>query len=175
MSIHEKNNKFKCNQCHKSFPIKYYLASHIRIVHTTPTKFKCDLCHKAFHKQSEFERHRVVHSDSRPYKCQVCNHTTKYKSSLKKHMKSHYKQEIKCKFCEVEFHHQRLLISHIREIHPEELNFKCTLCDKLFDTKSNLGKHLPTHSEKSNYQCDKCSTFFKFKQGFVKHMKKHLV
>jgi uncharacterized protein YoxC len=59
---------------------------------------------------------------------------------------------------------------HILETNKNPWN--CNHCDKIFDTRCNLEKHLLEHTDKKDFRCDCGSNFF-LKRRLNKHIRGH--
>ena len=46
MTIHEKQNNYKCNSCEKSYTSSQNLKIHIETIHEAKRHYKCDTCAK---------------------------------------------------------------------------------------------------------------------------------
>lgn len=58
----ESNNQseekmFQCNQCLKSYKVKYHLTAHIKYVHSPERAFECEYCEKSFPTRSHRRKH----------------------------------------------------------------------------------------------------------------------
>ncbi|KAH7974827.1 hypothetical protein HPB49_020189 [Dermacentor silvarum] len=50
---------------------------------------------------------------------------------------------------------------------------KCSYCDKVFDHKGSMDKHLRTHTGERPFPCQLCPMKFTQKQSVVRHMRTH--
>ncbi|KAJ8283220.1 hypothetical protein COCON_G00020700 [Conger conger] len=58
-------------------------------------------------------------------------------------------------------------------IHTGEMLYKCTQCEKSFDTKLDLNQHLKTHKGKKPYKCTECGKFFSQVGHLISHQRIH--
>ena len=117
----------KCALCPKSFSRKRHLKRHIATKHeddegkqfVSYTEYNCNKCEKGFHTGRKLKRHIRSHNvtESGSYKCEVCQKRFPSGSSLFMH----------------------------RNIHLEEMPFKCEDCDKGFAQKGNFKAHIKKH------------------------------
>ncbi|OXA53750.1 hypothetical protein Fcan01_10107 [Folsomia candida] len=92
--LHSTEKKeFFCDQCPKSFPVRYLLMTHRRI-HLMAKKpivyVFCPKCPKQFKNRRYLNRHVVaVHDQVRKFKCTLCDMAFTRGSALRIHVKSH--------------------------------------------------------------------------------------
>lgn len=55
----------------------------------------------------------------------------------------------------------------------EEKRFECQYCEKRYQTKANLTKHLVIHTSAKSFQCPECKKSFHRKQSLISHQKSH--
>ena len=81
------------------------------------------------------------------------------------------KDVINCRECEGIFSDKRSLNIHIKEQHPKR--FKCTNCDKIFDSRWRLENHMQEHETRMEFKCDQCNKEFYLKWRLDKHVRGH--
>jgi len=65
------------------------------------------------------------------------------------------------------------LKNHIDEKHNIDNNYKCKICEKIFDNINIRKFHMKTeHTERLNI-CDKCPSTFIYRKELTRHMKIH--
>ena len=64
-----------------------------------------------------------------------------------------------CKVCDKEYQSPSQLKSHMR-VHSGERPYMCIICDMLFSQKSNLTQHMCIHTGDKPYQCKVCDKRF---------------
>ena len=78
-----------------------------------------------------------------------------------------------CIQCDKFFNAKFYLDKHMK-INPGERPYQCNQCEKFFSDSSNLSTHRKTHTGERSYQCKQCEEVFSAK-GFLKtHMKTHI-
>ena len=115
----DEESKFECEYCHKTFAVKRYLDTHLRVTHTHRQTFKCDDCNQTFTLKETLKRHKeTVH--------------IKRKSNT-------------CEFCGSNFTRIDNLNEHIQRAHMEEMEkFTCSYCGKKFGRKFSMSRHEET-------------------------------
>ena len=103
-----------------------------------------------------------------------CGKSFRFKSLLDKHMQSHVDiKTIQCKICNSRFKEMSTYKRHVQMIHSKvSKKFLCNVCDKYFDSKFVLNRHMITHSRTSMFSCVYCHSNFKRKDNMVRHSKK---
>lgn len=149
-STEERERKWKCNDCEKTFGSEGNLKEHISHVHLRqPGEFMCHLCPKTYTRTARLEAHLNCHYGIKPYSCKSCSINFFGKGSLREHQKKCAGGAIvrfKCQVCLVYFGSQTELILHRRDEHA---NAYCTTpCGKRMRWKSSIKKHI--------VHCDKC-------------------
>ena len=108
-------------------------------------------------------------------KCEICVKDFSTRHSLDKHVKNYHNGDSissKCELCDKVYtgkNSNYSLEDHIRTIH-EKIRYKCKLCCKEFNYKSNLTRHVSVHHDgKKAYKCEKCNKQF----GYYHTLKNH--
>lgn len=143
----------------------------------------CNICKKNF-KKSYFEMHLKEHSNA----CGICGYSLRNKRSIIRHIKDKHDLErpFKCteKSCNSSFTRNENLIKHVLIKHKNFEFFKCDKCNKKFQTKNNLRRHLKKVCT-GKFQLQKLNRIFinymyiifrmKSNQSFRKKKKKKLL
>ena len=157
----EKNEKFSCKDCERSYMSESALQYHQTVHHSSSAKVKCSVCTSVFTHKISLIRHMKIHSEeAEMFKCEKCPKSFPRKDKLTRHRESvHNFVNIKlnsvnslekvdhnlyCKMCDMIFSgpdSKDMLIEHLRRKCKPDERLGCSLCDKDFSTKSNLTKH----------------------------------
>jgi KRAB domain-containing zinc finger protein len=179
--------KFNCKFCGKLFRTKGSLKNHM-IMHTqeggnTEDSLRCKFCDKVCGNQGSFTLHMASHEpEKKSKKCKYCDDTFIDRFKLRKHVRicSQAPQNIqalanaekannvpgdidklKCTFCGKICGNKGSYKIHIMCYHNEALQLKCNECDKRFEHKHELERHIKRSikSEKLKYSGNafKCS------------------
>lgn len=135
-------NIFTCYICEQEFPLRYYLAAHMKIHH------------------DKFLRHQ----------CPTCGRRLRTFGQLTQHLKTHEGKIFECDQCDKQFPYYAKLRIH-RESHRTELNFKCDECPKAFKRREYLKRHKSVHKNDKRYACKFCDARFNFTSGRRAHEK----
>ncbi|XP_039347564.1 zinc finger protein 710 [Mauremys reevesii] len=168
----DRQKRWQCRMCEKSYTSKYNLVTHI-LGHNGIKPHSCPHCSKLFKQPSHLQTHLLTHQGTRPHKCEVCSKAFTQTSHLKRHMLLH--SDIKpysCHFCGRGFAYPSELKAH--EVKHE--NGRCHVCVECgldFSTLTQLKRHLSTHQGPTLYQCLECSKSFHYRSQLQNHMLKH--
>ena len=127
----------KCDYCDFSFENNTRLKLHICDCHKELSL--CKVCDNVFETPGDLKNHiKTVHEGQKPIHYDFSDFKTKRQKSLKK---DNSKQLHKCHVCSgLKFKSEILLNSHIASIHTNKV--KCEICDKSFNSKVQLLKHM---------------------------------
>lgn len=107
--------------------------------HSNVRPFKCMLCEKSFKLGCDLRIHMNCHNDVRKYACEICNKTFRMHSHLANHRETHATENtLECEECGLMFKTTVTLKSHIRQIHTQDHEYKCTVCNRGFYRKNKL-------------------------------------
>ena len=139
-------------------------------------KYHCNECNKSFQTVASFDRHyKVVHKKLKPFKCTEpdCSSSFGNSTDLARHINGVHKQikPFTCNLCQKTFFSKQNLVVHVDSIHNNVKAFKCTVCDKPFASKGYLVKHIDTVHIGLKYSCSVCSKAYKCKKYLRKHQK----
>ena len=59
---------------------------------------------------------------------------------------------------------------HIKSIHEERKDLKCSICNSLFARQATLRSHIKTHEKHKPFQCKTCDNCFTSKFIMEKHI-----
>lgn len=138
---------YKCDQCGKSYAIKYTWQQHVRT--HTEGRPKCPECGLTFASAFGLFRHRV-----------------------KNHDIEHNFKTFNCEHCEKGFFSISELTLH-KQRHSSSKEFTCPKCQKAFSVKGNLRIHMRTHADEKLYKCDICEHSFSHPYSLMSHRRIH--
>ncbi len=158
--------------------------------------FTSEICNKALANKDNLKRHKEIHfegntgenllKDLEIYYCDMCEYSTSRTENLTRHKKTKThltklekkKGEIKfsCDICEFSTFYAFNLKKH-QNIHtnePVDKIYSCDKCEKTFDRRDNLKRHVKQRKEKpQNYSCDICEKTFSQKFNLKVHRQIH--
>lgn len=108
--------------------------------------YRCSFCSKNVRTRRGFVRHIRVHTGERPFTCHVCG--KQYRSNAD-------------------------LTRHLRCVHEGVKNYRCTICDRVFASKSTRNDHMRTHTGEKPYICDICGKSFPTPNSIYVHRRVH--
>ncbi|XP_074862669.1 zinc finger protein 710 [Carettochelys insculpta] len=168
----DRQKRWQCRLCEKSYTSKYNLVTHI-LGHNGVKPHSCPHCSKLFKQPSHLQTHLLTHQGTRPHKCQACGKAFTQTSHLKRHMLLH--SDVKpysCRFCGRGFAYPSELRAHEAK-HESGRCHVCVECGLDFSTLAQLKRHLATHQGPTLYQCLECSKAFHYRSQLQNHMLKH--
>ena len=127
-SAKEKERKFKCEQCDKTYDRNTSLYQHIEAAHQGNNIFPCLSCRMKFQSEEKLKKHTKLKHDSK---------LTSYKQ-MKKY---------KCAQCIKSYISERELSLHIAVVHEGKKPFACELCPQKYTAKDSLLYHITLQHE----------------------------
>ncbi|CAO1366073.1 unnamed protein product [Diamesa tonsa] len=168
IETHKKSRKFKCNYCDKKFAFKQGLERH-EVVHAIDQPFPCEYCELRFPSASKLSRHLTQHAGTRPFPCKVCNKSFMLSHHLSRHARTSHQLPgaYQCTICNEMFEDRSNYIDHCTKHAAESL--QCPLCKTSFDDIDQVMAHLTLHSENEEYSCDYCDMVYLESDELEKH------
>ena len=139
-------------------------------------KYKCDLCGLTYKGLPGIMSHvKLMHpTDQKVENCVLCSLTIP-SLKLKSHMLLHHRKDgiYKCDWCPKQFKDTSVFLCHLTKEHEiGEFRHKCDQCDKVFDLKTQLRRHMKIRHEKAcTVICEQCGDEFLTKKNLDNHMK----
>ena len=163
---YQKQASVVCHLCGMSLKTGS-MRSHIESKHEKRQSYKCTECEMAFHTDTSRYKHFMkvhktrVNGDGQEYLCETCGKDFNDSISLYHHVYGHkHKKSVK----------KTDVSTGMPVIH------KCCYCNKTFEQKSSMIRHVRMHQEHNKdlpYVCQECGKRFVFKSLFVKHQTVH--
>jgi len=180
LDVGNKQGKFPCSTCSKSFSSKDKMLRHHRVAHLGE-KYLCSdpSCSKVFGYKGDMQRHyKTVHLGQKPFKCNTCGQVFTQNVTLKKHVDEVHlgKRPFICGDCGATFARDFILKSHIAAKHSTAPpRFACTHpgCSSSFTRPTKLKLHMMGHTGERPFPCpyESCSERFKAQSLVNEHIK----
>ena len=186
VKIHKGERDHVCKYCGKGFIQAGQLSEHVR-VHTGEKPYKCQDCDAVFVTSSQCKQHwRRIHGE-KSYPCNQCEKSFKSGPDLTRHkgqMHSSIPKKIKqeqedepeegaehvCHVCGQAYAKNESLMTHLYQHAMENVEFRCSDCDKTFRSKESLNAHKKAKHEGHEHVCKHCGEAFAWKKSLVRHM-----
>ena len=184
MIQHTGERNWQCEVCPRKFGQKYQLKKHIETHSDTKevSYWFCQHCDKRLTSKTSRDAHELGHFGEHRFSCEECckgfnDKTTMWKHKVKLHGCSY---EFLCNQCGRGFLELRTLNKHspmCKDIPLKRKNnynavLPCSLCDKIFNRRCNLERHMKVHAGVKEFSCELCGKLFSSKKTVKKHTEK---
>ena len=141
--------------------------------------FPCDTCKKIFSTRTKLTIHMRAHTGECPFRCETCGNSYSYSSSLYVHQKVVHegKERVKkktfvCSVCNKVFSTKSYLNIHSR-VHTGEKPYLCAICNRAFSQRTSLINHTALHTDARPYECTFCNKSFRRRETLLVHIRTH--
>ncbi|CAH1789367.1 unnamed protein product, partial [Owenia fusiformis] len=131
-----------CDECPKTFQTKSGLVRHRR-KHTGAYPYPCVECPKGFHSKVMLDDHKRIRHGARRSLCPCCNKSVCSYQGRKHHSNLHSDEIFECDHCDKKFNTRLYLQRHIL---THSVTHSCDICFKKYSTKAHLKDHMRTHN-----------------------------
>lgn len=76
-----------------------------------------------------------------------------------------------CQQCCKSYTTNKKLISHIEYVHLNIVKYRCNICEKAYQFKSDLKDHMIAHGENQKFQCDQCEKSYTRRKRLNDHVR----
>ncbi|XP_044270074.1 zinc finger protein OZF-like isoform X41 [Tribolium madens] len=116
----------------------------------------------------------LVISGTIVFQCDVCLKRFFTREQFTKHKIRHREKTHKCTMCDKMFVSQSEVKLHFNSVHEKTKTVFCTLCDFATQTKQRLQQHTVVHHTRAYpFKCDLCDKGFLQKSGLIDHKQQH--
>ncbi|XP_072943148.1 uncharacterized protein [Epargyreus clarus] len=169
-----KQELYTCEECGRSFKLKYSRDMHVATQHRKEAAFQCIKCDEMFFSSRlRFKHMMEVHGERSTFQCSKCDRIYDNRKTLLDHMRRIHVKTLKhkCSMCERRFYLPSMLKDHMA-VHTGEKNFKCDYCGKSYPRLKSLKVHLQSHAAVKKYKCAHCSASYGQNVSLKNHMKR---
>ncbi|XP_050678001.1 zinc finger protein 569-like [Leptidea sinapis] len=190
---HVIKNRFKCEQCSKTFSKMSALKDHINLIHQN----QCTTCNKKFSTKKELHLHKIIHrsNDGPPFQCQECKINLDSLDACKTHVDVHLTFTYSCPICEEIIPQKEFATDHLKQhfgnVTSEQVIYEtinsantaleklggisCYFCTMILPTRSEFDAHfLYEHGDEDIlYTCVVCGKPFDKYSSFSEHVYNH--
>ncbi|KAH8283545.1 hypothetical protein KR018_005489, partial [Drosophila ironensis] len=168
----------KCTTCDKTFPTKYTMQQHVKLVHLNLYAKICDVCGKSIRGREALARHMEEHTGApqSAFKCHLCDSMLTTKYGLARHIKMMHTvenlQPMQCELCLKISPSLQAHQHHMKYTHNTARTHQCPMCEKAFKRPNELKEHMTTHTGEVLYTCPHCPQTFNSNANMHAHRKK---
>ncbi|KAI5723039.1 hypothetical protein M8J76_000196 [Diaphorina citri] len=157
-----------------------HIRSHL-LTHTTrqtfirPKYYRCPACNAGFKSQINLVKHACPNIVNN--RCEECDINFPSKMRHTFHLQHHLEDpmQLKCDICFTDFDDENSLYDHVRFIHVQDNQLKCTICNKEnFKNQLSLSIHMRYHENVREYECEICKKKFINKSTLKEHSVSHM-
>ncbi|KAF2878949.1 hypothetical protein ILUMI_27222 [Ignelater luminosus] len=174
-----------CSVCNAMYSKNISLALH-SVNHNTEGKYSCHLCPYTTGAKTQVVKHIRAHEDKTKSKCEICNWAFTVASDAAEHKYFHTGEKpFQCELCGKHFMFSKLLNSHRRTRHWEEITgtplvkYDCTICNLHYNSHSGLKRHQLRHHRQAgkpintSVKCNMCEKVLSSKDKLKFHQRTH--
>ncbi|XP_045541021.1 zinc finger protein OZF [Papilio machaon] len=173
-----------CNICRIDYETVESFTEHNSTYHGIENDlYKCFGCEKKFKNRKTRLGHEINFCKGLKdgYQCNICNRYLPKRRIYENHMRAHrynVVEEIsddifKCLKCYKVFNTKTNLNKHIEEHNVEKKNFVCENCGRVFTRQDYLYKHKLIHTGVKQHVCAQCGFATTQKSSLTVHIRKH--
>lgn len=198
--------KFNCEKCGVNFASEKYYKLHIDYKKCNNEAYTCFVCNTVFSGQKALRRHSFTHNAER-YTCEVCEKSFGRPDLLSSHKRREHNivtdppqmqydpildpnefGVYQCQVCAVVLKDRRNLKRHYQT--HSDIKYKCTLCDKEYNRRYEMTKHMRTihglqtgpapkvvkkekETKQEVYTCETCEKVFTKRYKYKEHLNVH--
>lgn len=174
MNVHYRN--YVCKECGTGFVTKYRLKVHTKSMHAGGN-YPCEICGKVFSTTQKYKNHvNTVHKLLKRFKCTKCPERFAEYFRRQKHLVQVHgvaPLQYKCKVCDKSFDRRYTLSRHMKRDHLEERDYQCEICTYRCFTKNELRVHMVKHNGERIFECSVCKKSYARKKTLKEHMRIH--
>lgn len=175
VEVHE---AFKCWICKKNFQMEE-LRKHLATEHGTNAvglqskTYTCVHCSEKFTNRRALHLHEVKHPENLNIQCPDCGEKFARDKFLNEHREASHTIS-HCRVCNKAFGNVKQLKSHeTRHAKSDKTQFKCTDCNRIFQTPTGLRHHKAIHTGEFKYKCEFCGKGFVARVRYEEHRASH--
>ncbi|XP_070547133.1 gastrula zinc finger protein XlCGF26.1-like [Ptychodera flava] len=184
------NQEYKCSECGEIFQTKFAARKHVGVHMFGKKDFGCDLCGANFKDPMHYARHMYAgkceqdrgisdgEEEANDGDGGLSTGWTKKREKIKQ----------VCKHCGDPFIGLKTFSQHLQDVHGEKMEFKCERCNKTFENRSNLLRHVKANRNREScatalarfkgtidIDCPVCQKKFDEKGKLINHLSLHSV
>ncbi|KAJ0184289.1 hypothetical protein K1T71_000712 [Dendrolimus kikuchii] len=180
-SVLKSTQQFRCPHCDRMFQWRGNLHRHIaNHAARASGELVCKPCNRTFSSIETYNQHMKIskkHVTENVFKfvCNECGKRFLDKIKLKDHIDwDHLKNYVHiCTLCEKVFKSRTSLFLHHRAVHKKDkLEYLCDHCGKAFPNHGRLRSHIVLHTNETPYKCVICPARFNWQACLSRHVKK---
>ena len=172
--IDQSQSKHQCYTCKKGFSSDSALNTHLSTVHLQMKDFECTVCGRNFGRKCHLDQHVLnLHSSSpRLFACDICGYSTPQRGSLTIHARLHTgEKRFKCRYCEMLFNTSSDLKRHLYT--HTSMPLVCEVCGRGCQGESHLKLHMRVHTAEKPFVCTTCGKGFSQRGNLSRHVRTH--
>lgn len=164
-----------CGHCGQGFENVHLCRVH-QFLHHVGT-LRCPFENREFINNQAFSvhlkyNHPEIFEDETIYQCKTCDENFDNLYDKLKHMKTCDKRKFNCNHCDKKFRLRCLLRAHLDQVNGVT-QMICTICNKNFPNKNDLGIHMRSHSNDKPFKCSMCPKAYKTSSARASHQETH--